>query len=165
MLLASRRSHLSQAAQQKKRGGGLFAHFNCKRPPCTHVCIVNRCRQNANLSWNVDYFLGYEHNAGPGPIPDWWIIDEGPGRIIKGYSPRQRRCRLLGIWGEKGLRVKPPTGSEDESDTALLCCTQLGHRPLRRFREEGGCCFCWEERCCRGWRRITSERGLNTRSK
>lgn len=61
------------------------------------------------------------------------------------YLPRRRQCRLLGIWGETGLRGRSPTGWEGESDTALLCCTPLGHRPWRRFKEEG-CCFLLREK-------------------
>lgn len=69
------------------------------------------------------------------------------------YSPRRRRCHLLGIWVGTGPHVKSPTDLEDESDTALLCCIPLGHRPLRRFKVEDAA-FCWEERCCWRWRRL-----------
>lgn len=68
------------------------------------------------------------------------------------HLPRRRQCHLLEIWGETGPRARSPTGSGAESDTALLCCTPLGHRPLRRFKEEEGCC-CFllrGERCCWG---------------
>lgn len=55
------------------------------------------------------------------------LSKEGPLAKQSGtlHLPRQRRCRLLGIWAGTGLRVKSPTGSEDESDTTLLCCTLL----------------------------------------
>lgn len=79
------------------------------------------------------------------------------------HLPRRRQCHLLEIWGETGPRARSPPGSEAESDTALLCCTPLGHRPLRRFKEEEGCC-CFllrGERCCWGDR----EGALTCRSK
>ena len=52
------------------------------------------------------------------------------------HLPRRWRCRLPGIWVETGPRVKSPPGSGDGSDTALLCCTRLWYRPLRRFKED-----------------------------
>lgn len=68
----------------------------------------------------------------------WWFIDEGPAtkRLPHPHSPPQWRCRPLEIWAGTGPRVWSRTGWGDESDTALLCCTPLVRRPLRRF--EGG---------------------------
>lgn len=123
---------------------GPLAHLSWMRPTCAHVCLLSRSRQITDLGSNVRYSVWCGCSPGPGPIPS-------DGLLMRGlrYSPRQRRCRLLGIWGERDLRAPPPTGWGGESDTALWCCTRLGRRPLRRFREEEGCCFCGEERCCR----------------
>lgn len=68
----------------------------------------------------------------------WWFIDEGPAtkRLPHPHSPPRWRCRPLEIWAGTGPRVWSRTGWGDESDTALLCCTPLVRRPLRRF--EGG---------------------------
>lgn len=98
------------------------------------------------------FLLIYNPNRWAGLMIYWWRAFLH-NKAASFYSPRRRRCHLLGIWVGTGPHVKSPTDLEDESDTALLCCIPLGHRPLRRFKVEDAA-FCWEERCCWRWRRL-----------
>lgn len=105
------------------------------------------------------FLLIYNPNRWAGLMIYWWRAFLH-NKAASFYSPRRRRCHLLGIWVGTGPHVKSPTDLEDESDTALLCCIPLGHRPLRRFKVEDAA-FCWEERCCWRWRRLDLGPDLN----
>lgn len=87
------------------------------------------------------FLLIYNPNRWAGLMIYWWRAFLH-NKAAHFYSPRRRRCHLLGIWVGTGPHVKSPTDLEDESDTALLCCIPLGHRPLRRFKVEDAA-FCW----------------------
>lgn len=73
----------------------------------------------------------------------WFSMDAffygGPHLHNKAFHlPRRWQCRQPGIWVETGPLAKSQPGSADESDTALLCCTLQGYRPLRRLRDDAG---------------------------
>lgn len=66
----------------------------------------------------------------------WWGACNKAAPLLS-HSPPRWQCRPLEIWAGTGPLVWSRTGSGDESDTALLCCTPLVHRPLRRFKDGG----------------------------